>query len=250
MHSPTPLQILRENSLPSVVQAEIEQLILSGELAAGQRVNEANLAERFGTSRGPIREALRALEECGLVRSERNRGVFVRQISLQEANEVYDLRELLDEFIGQRLARDVSSAQLRTLEELIAAMQAATMAQDIPRYHALNLEFHDALVDFVGNSHLSTTYRRLTKELLLFRLHGLQEGGGFAVSITEHKAILTAIRSGDPIRAGATLRAHAAESRARMQKAHAQPRADAARTTRLAPRQTTGATDTPTRGIS
>ncbi len=69
--TPTTLQLVQTNSLPALVHAEIEQLILRGELAVGQRVNESELALRFGTSRGPIREALRALEESGLVRSEK-----------------------------------------------------------------------------------------------------------------------------------------------------------------------------------
>ncbi|MGH8830365.1 MAG: GntR family transcriptional regulator, partial [Polaromonas sp.] len=100
----TPLQMLQANSLPSLVQAEIEQMILRGELGVNQRINESELATRFGTSRGPVREALRALEECGLVRSEKNRGVFVREISVADADEIYDLREALDELIGRRLA--------------------------------------------------------------------------------------------------------------------------------------------------
>ncbi len=219
MNAPTPLQILQANSLPSAVQAEIEQLILGGELAAGQRINEAALAERFGTSRGPVREALRALEECGLVRAERNRGVFVREVSLAEADEVYDLREVLDEFVGRRLAERITPGQLDALRALLTEMDGAVASQDVGRYHQLNLRFHELLVDSVGNSHLSATYRRLTKELLLFRLHGLQEGGGFAVSNSEHKAILEAIASRDPTRAGRVLREHAIDSRARMHKA-------------------------------
>ena len=228
MNAPTPLQILQANSLPSVVQAEIEGMILSGELAAGQRINEAGLATRFGTSRGPVREALRALEECGLVRAERNRGVFVRAVSIAEADEVYDLREALDELIGRRLAERITADQLTELRRLLADMDAATAEDDVPRYYRLNLAFHDALVDFVGNRHLCATYRRLTKELLLFRLHGLQKGGGFAVSNAEHKAVVQAIASGDPERAGRVLREHAAASRARMHTAAAQ--------TQLAPR--------------
>ncbi|MBS0393201.1 MAG: phosphonate utilization associated transcriptional regulator [Proteobacteria bacterium] len=219
MNAPTPLQILQANSLPSAVQAEIEQLILGGELAAGQRINEAALAERFGTSRGPVREALRALEECGLVRAERNRGVFVREVSIAEADEVYDLREVLDEFVGRRLAERIAPGELEALRALLADMDGAVARQDVGRYHQLNLRFHELLVDSVGNSHLSATYRRLTKELLLFRLHGLQEGGGFAVSNTEHKAIFEAIASRDPARAGRVLREHAVDSRARMHKA-------------------------------
>jgi phosphonate utilization transcriptional regulator len=219
--APTTLQLVQANSLPALVHAEIEQLILRGELKIGQHVNESELALRFGTSRGPIREALRVLEESGLVRSEKHRGVFVREISVAEADEIYDVREALDQLIGQRVAERVTPEQLRELNETIAAMDEATGLKDIKHYHALNLKFHDLLVDFAGNARLTETYRLLTKELLLFRLRGLQDGGGFAVSNTEHKAVLKAITARDGVRAGNLLRQHAAKSRVRMHKAAA-----------------------------
>jgi phosphonate utilization transcriptional regulator len=215
----TALQLVRSSSLPALVQAEIEQLILTGEIAAGQRLNESVLAMRFGTSRGPVREALRALEECGLVRSEKNRGVFVRDISVAEADEIYDVREVLDDLIGQRVAERVTADGLAELKALLAEMEQATASQNIGRYHLLNLRFHDRLVDLAGNSRLGEVYRLLTKELLLFRLRGLQDGGGFAVSIAEHKSIVKAIGAGDARRAGRLLREHAAQSRLRMHKA-------------------------------
>ncbi len=222
MSSPTPLlEVLQTNSLRSVLQEEIEQMILRGELVAGARINEVELAERFRTSRGPVREALRALEECGLVRAERNRGVFVREVSVAEADEIYDVREVLDELIGRRLAERITPQQLAALRALLEAMDAAAAAPDVKRYHRLNLDFHEALVDFAGNSRLAETYRRLTKELMLFRLRGLQEGGGLAVSNTEHKAFIRAVAAGDCERAGRALRAHARNSRARMHKAAA-----------------------------
>ena len=217
----TPLQLVQSSSLPALVQAEIEQLILSGELAAGQRLNESELALRFRTSRGPVREALRALEECRLVRAEKNRGVFVRAIEVAEADEIYDIREVLDELIGQRVARRVTAAQLEALKSSVAQMEAATSGGDLKHYHALNLKFHDLLVEYAGNSRLTEVYRLLTKELLLFRLRGLQDGGGFAVSNTEHKAVVEAIAARDCARAGHLLRQHALESRARMHKAAA-----------------------------
>jgi phosphonate utilization transcriptional regulator len=219
--APTTLQLVQSHSLPALVYAEIEQLILRGELKIGQHVNESVLAMRFGTSRGPIREALRVLEESGLVRSEKRRGVFVREISVAEADEIYDVREALDQLIGQRVAERATPEQLRELNEAAAAMDEATGLQDIKRYHALNLKFHDMLVEFAGNARLTETYRLLTKELLLFRLRGLQDGGGFAVSNTEHKAVLKALTARDSMRAGNLLRQHAAKSRARMHKAAA-----------------------------
>jgi phosphonate utilization transcriptional regulator len=219
--APTALQLVQSNSLPALVLAEIEQLILRGELAIGQRVNESELATRFGTSRGPVREALRALEESRLVRSEKHRGVFVREISVAEADEIYDVREVLDQLIGQRVAERATPAQLAALEAVLAEMDEATASQDVKRYHALNLRFHDLLVDFAGNARLTESYRLLTKELLLFRLRGLQDGGGFAVSNTEHKAVVAAIAARDGARAGQLLRQHAARSRARMHRAAA-----------------------------
>jgi len=219
--APTALQLVQSNSLPALVHAEIEQLILRGELAIGQRVNESELAARFGTSRGPIREALRALEESRLVRSEKHRGVFVREITVAEADEIYDVREVLDQLVGQRVAERATAAELLELQAVVAEMDAATTQQDLKHYHALNLRFHDRLVAFAGNTRLSETYRLLTKELLLFRLRGLQDGGGFAVSNTEHRAVVEAIAARDGARAGHLLRQHAAKSRARMHKAAA-----------------------------
>jgi len=217
----TALQLVQSNSLPALVQVEIEQLILRGELGVGQRINESELAVRFGTSRGPIREALRALEESRLVRSEKNRGVFVREISVAEADEIYDVREVLDQLIGQRVAERVTAERLRSLETVLAEMDEATARQDVKSYHSLNLKFHDMLVDFAGNARLTESYRLLTRGLLLFRLRGLQDGGGFAVSNTEHRAVVRAVAQRDSARAGQLLRQHAAKSRARMHKAAA-----------------------------
>ena len=217
----TALQLVQSNSLPALVQVEIEQLILRGELGIGQRINESELAVRFGTSRGPIREALRALEESRLVRSEKNRGVFVREISVAEADEIYDVREVLDQLIGQRVAERATPERLRSLEAVLTEMDQATDRQDVKSYHSLNLKFHDMLVDFAGNARLTESYRLLTRGLLLFRLRGLQDGGGFAVSNTEHRAVVRAVAQRDTVRAGQLLRQHAAKSRARMHKAAA-----------------------------
>jgi len=100
-----PIALLARHSLPSLVQREVERMILDGELRAGAKLNEADLASRLGISRGPVREAFRALEESGLVRLARNRGVFVRQIGLDEADEIYELRAVLDDYAGRRLAQ-------------------------------------------------------------------------------------------------------------------------------------------------
>src|SRR5215831_17391648 len=97
------IAILRSNSLTALVQKEIERMILSGELTVGAKLNEVAVARRLGVSRGPVREAFRALEESGLVHQEKNRGVFVRQVSVEEAEEIYEVRAALDEWVGRRV---------------------------------------------------------------------------------------------------------------------------------------------------
>jgi len=83
------ITLLQTSSLTSLVQIELERMILSGELAPGSKLTEVALAARLGVSRGPLREAFRMLEEAGLVRTEKNRGVFVRDIPIEEAIDDY-----------------------------------------------------------------------------------------------------------------------------------------------------------------
>ncbi|MDH4290619.1 MAG: GntR family transcriptional regulator, partial [Aquincola sp.] len=77
------IALLQTSSLASVAQGELERMILGGELAPGAKLTEMALATRLGISRGPLREAFRMLEEAGLVRTEKNRGVFVRDIPIE-----------------------------------------------------------------------------------------------------------------------------------------------------------------------
>ena len=132
------LAFLQSSSLPMLMQEEIERLIMTGELPVGSRINESELSQRFTTSRGPIREALRALEEAGLVRNEKNRGVFVREIAFEEADEIYELREALEEIIGRRVALAIKPDSVERLRAMLDAMRSAAQAQDVEQYAQLN----------------------------------------------------------------------------------------------------------------
>src|SRR5437773_9275272 len=140
------IALLQRSSLTSVVQQEIERAILQGEYAPGSRLVEANVADKLGVSRGPVREAFRMLDEAGLVRTEKNRGVFVRDIPIEEAVEIFDLRAAMDELVGRRLAEYITAAQLKEVRAMVDAMERAVKAEDTYHYHLLNLRFHDRLV--------------------------------------------------------------------------------------------------------
>lgn len=209
------IALLQSSSLTSVVQQEIERRILQGELAPGAKLIEATLAEALGVSRGPVREAFRMLEEAGLVRQEKNRGVFVRSIPLDEAMEIFDLRAMMDEAVGRRLALAITPEQLRRVRAMVEAMEKAVKAGDTDSYHLLNLDFHDTLVAFGGNRKLTSIYRRLINELSLFRRMNLVDAKLLPISAGEHRAIVKAIASGDPEAAGRAMRLHVMDSKQR-----------------------------------
>ncbi len=214
--APPNIAILQSHSLTMLVQRELERMVLAGELVAGEKLNEPVLAERLGVSRGPVREALRALAETGLVRLEKNRGVFVREISVAEADEIYELRATLDQMAGRKLARTITPEQLGELRAVVKRMQDAAIRDDHEGYHLANLRFHDAVVEFAGNAKLLQMYRRLVNELSLYRRHTLAQRDRLPTSTQEHKRILDGIASGDPDLAGRRLYDHAMASRARM----------------------------------
>ena len=187
---------LQLHSLANLVQAEIERMILQGELQSGAKLTEATLADQLGVSRGPVREAFRMLEESGLVRTIKNRGVFVRDIPIEEAVEIFDLRAAMEELVGRQLAGKITPAQLKEVRGLVDGMERAVKADDIDAYHLLNLQFHDRLVEMAGNTKLTAIYRKLIKELSLFRRMNLAHGPQMPLSAGEHRQIFL-IRNAD-----------------------------------------------------
>jgi phosphonate utilization transcriptional regulator len=227
---PAGIEALQNHSLTMLVQRELERMVLTGELAVAEKLDEAALALRLGVSRGPVREAVRALAETGLVRLEKNRGVFVREISVAEADEIYEVRAAFDQMAGRKLAAAIEPAQLAELRALVERMRAAAEKQDLDAYHGANLRFHDALVEFAGNAKLLQMYRRLVNELSLFRRHTLAVPKRLPKSTLEHRKILQAIASGDADAAGQRLYEHAMAGRARVHAlAAAEDAADARR---------------------
>lgn len=211
------IELLQSHSLNTLVQRELERRILEGELEPGAKLNEEDIAGELNVSRGPVREAFRALESAGLVRTEKNRGVFVRQVSVAEADDIYEVRAGLDELIGRLLAQRVQPSQLAELRELLKKMQQAARSRSVEDYYPLNVRFHDRLAEFTGNRTLLAVYRRLVNELHLYRRATLARGpDSFPISTREHADIVEALARRDADRAGALLYEHAMESRDRL----------------------------------
>jgi DNA-binding GntR family transcriptional regulator len=184
--------------LSKVLCEAIEGMILSGQMKPGERLNEQQLAQRFGVSRGPVREAIRALEGAGFVEAITNKGVVVRQLTVAEVRELYDVRAALFGLAGRLLAERATAGIVAQLEELLAAMEQAAESRDFDAYYPLNLAFHETIVDGSGNATLAAQYRAFVKRLNLFRARSLVQGGGLAVSNREHREMVTAIAARDP----------------------------------------------------
>jgi phosphonate utilization transcriptional regulator len=213
------IALVQSRSLTMLVHRELERIILAGHFPAGSKLNEAAIADRLGVSRGPVREAFRALEESGLVRLEKNRGVFVRRIPVEEADEIYELRAVLDDYVGRKVAQKVTPDMVRELRGRLERMERAAAKDDVDAYLAANVDFHDRIVELAGNAKLLVTYRRLVNELLLFRHATLAQGGVLPASAREHREIVDRIAAGQPAAAGRALYDHVMASRERLHRA-------------------------------
>jgi DNA-binding GntR family transcriptional regulator len=202
-------------SLGSVAHREIEQIILSGELQGGARLNELALSARLGISRGPIREAFRTLERSGLICSIANHGVFVRQIGVDEVAQIYDVRALLFGFACGRLARLITRDGIETLRASIAKMDGAIERGERADYYAFNLAFHNAVMTLAAHARAKATYDALIKELHLTRQRSLGATDRMRESNLEHIAIVAAIVAGDAERARSLAEAHAQSGKRR-----------------------------------
>jgi DNA-binding GntR family transcriptional regulator len=206
----------RELGLAHAVCEQLQQLIYSGEVAPGERLNEAALAQRMGISRGPIREAIRMLTGIGLVVAVPNRGVFVREISVREMLEIYELRALLLGFAAQQAAEHLDGADRLEFGQLLDAMDAACEAGDGQTYYGLNLRFHALLMAQCRNQRAQQAYEDHVKELHLYRRRYFDASINMRRSNKEHRAIFDAISKGTPERANKLAQAHVLHGRQRL----------------------------------
>ena len=206
----------RHGHLSSAARARIEQLVLNGAIAAGERINELKLAGEFKISRGPVREALRALEHAGLLVSIPNRGVFVKKVDLADALNLYDVRAGLARVAGRLVAQRASKAQIAKLRATFAKMEGACAARDMTGFYSSNLLFHSQLIDFAGNPRLTGMSEAVRNELQLHLRDAVVGPAQLKKSQTEHRAILEGIVDGDAEAAGAAFEAHILAGKQRM----------------------------------
>lgn len=191
--------------------AQLRRLILQGELEPGARLQEAELAAQPGVSRTPVREALRALSSEGLVDVLPNRGARVARWSVEDLEEIYELRSMLESHAAQRAAKRMSATQVDALTELCEQMEECARRgsrRGLLELSELDGRFHGLILEAADSCRLSTMLASVVQVPLVMRTFTRYSPEALARSMNHHRELAAAIRSGVPEWAGSVMRSH------------------------------------------
>jgi DNA-binding GntR family transcriptional regulator len=190
------------------VAEAVRAAILHGEFVPRQRLIEADLCERFATSRFVVRAVLQELAAQGLVEFQRNRGARVREISLAEAIEITQVRKLLEGLEAARAAERVDAAQAAALHGVVAEMREAVDRAELMRYSELNARLHAAIRVIAAHDTAARLLRQLRDQTVRHRFTLSLVPGRSAVSLPQHEAIVAAVTARDPAAAERAMHDH------------------------------------------
>lgn len=183
-------------SLGEDVTERLRAAIVRGTFGPEQHLSEATLAETFGVSRGPIREAFVELEREGLIKIERHRGARVTRLSQADIDEIYELRTALERLAIDRALRLATNDDLAALDAAVDRLQRAVAAQDVHEIVALDVGFHDAVYRAAHHDRLYQAWSALRPQIETF-LHSraLDTRDYLERAVTEHAALRDAVRA-------------------------------------------------------
>jgi len=196
-----------EDSKPAVTEA-LRAAILNGEYAPKQRLVEIDLCERFSTSRFILRAALQELSAQGLVEFQRNRGARVRDVSLEEAIEITEVRILLEGHLAARAAERASRADVAMLRGLVKDMRTAVGKSELLAYSDLNARLHAAIRDIAAHETAARLLRQLRDQTVRHQFSLSLVPGRPKVSLPQHEAIVAAIIAHKPQEAQQAMHEH------------------------------------------
>ncbi len=182
---------LAPRALYEEVAELLRQRIFRRELEPGAWIDEVRLAEEYGISRTPLREALKVLAAEGLVTMKVRRGAYVTEVSEQDLREVYALLSLLESDAAGEVARRATDEELLELQALHAELEAAVRERE--RFFAINEQFHMRLLEIAGNRWRNQVVADLRKVMKLNRQASLFKSGRVQESLAEHRAVMQAL---------------------------------------------------------
>ncbi len=197
---------LTPRALYEEVAELLRQRIFSSELAPGSWIDEMRLAEEYGISRTPMREALKVLAAEGLVTMKVRRGAYVTEVNDKDQRDVYHLLALLESDAAGVVAQHASDAQLQDLKALHQELVAAV--HDTERFFEVNERFHMRLLEIADNRWRDQMVADLRKVMKLNRHNSLLKSGRIEESLSEHQALLDALIARDAAASVQRMKAH------------------------------------------
>ena len=197
---------LAPRALYQEVADRLRQQIYSRTLEPGSWIDEMKLAQEFGISRTPLREALKVLAVEGLVTMKLRRGAYVTEVSPDDIAQVYHLLALLESDAAATVAEHADDAQRARLLGLHVTLEKQVRQREA--FFATNEQFHIALLEIAGNRWALQIATDLRKVMKLNRHHSLFKQGRLSDSLAEHRALMDAISQRNPARARELMRAH------------------------------------------
>ncbi len=197
---------LTPRALYEEVAELLRQRIFSNQLAPGSWIDELKLADEYGISRTPLREALKVLATEGLVTMKVRRGAYVTEINAKDQRDVYHLLSLLEADAASVVAASATDEQLQDLQSLHQGLVAAVA--DTDQFFAVNERFHMRLLEIADNRWRDQLVADLRKVMKLNRHHSLLKSGRVAESLSEHQALMNALLGRDPALSAQRMREH------------------------------------------
>lgn len=197
---------LTPRALYQDVAEQLRQRIFSRELEPGSWIDELRMAEEFGISRTPLREALKVLAAEGLVTMKVRRGAYVTEMSEKDLRDVYHLLSLLESDAAGVVARTATPEQLQSLHALHEELEAAVHERE--RFFAVNERFHMQLLEMADNRWRNQMVGDLRKVMKLNRHNSLLKQGRIEESLAEHAALLAALSAGNSAATVQAMQAH------------------------------------------
>lgn len=194
-------QTLREKILET-----IRESILKGQLKPGEKVAEPELAERFGISRTPIREAFRQLESEGYLTVIPRKGAVVTALSERAVEEFYAIKSILEGYAAQMAAENMSEKDIEKLEQINQKLQELADDGDVKTFFRVHNEFHEVFIRAAGNEKLLELINQLMMKFNRFRLASLSLPGRMEISVKEHEKIIRAFKRKDGAQADSLVR--------------------------------------------
>jgi DNA-binding GntR family transcriptional regulator len=199
---------LNNRPLYEDVADRLRDQIFAKQLAPGSWLDEQSLAEQFGISRTPMREAIKALASEGLVTMKMRRGAYVTEVNRSDLVQIFTVLSLLEGQAAKEAALKATEDELNLLDHLHHRLETAAADRDIEQFFEINVKIHELIQQIAGNRWMNGVIDDLRKVLKLHRKDSLTSTGRLQNSLIEHREILRAILKRDELAAEAAMRKH------------------------------------------